>query len=163
MSHISFIVSSLTYVLFDVAVYVPSVSHVPVAATMGHIPLARGRMSNAVITGTVSGAAAAACVITGAIIGCPTSSVTQVNLTIKINFKILRSFRSSDILTIYLHAFLQSLHQFEENCVQGLPRDFRQNNLNTNKKFRWSFSTISHQLSFDVAKRKKSGGAKSGE
>jgi hypothetical protein len=76
-------------------------------------------------------------------IGCPTSSVAQANLTIRINFNILRSFSSSDILTIYLHAFLQSLHPFEKNCVQGLPKNFRQNNPNTNKKFRWSFSAIS--------------------
>jgi hypothetical protein len=69
-------------------------------------------------------------------IGYPTSSVAQANLTIKINFNILRSFSSSDILTIYLRAFLQSLHPFEKNCVQGLLRDFRQNNPNTNKKFR---------------------------
>jgi TPR repeat protein len=33
-------------------------------------------------------------------IGCPTSSVAQANLTIKTNFNILRSFSSSDILTI---------------------------------------------------------------
>jgi hypothetical protein len=39
-------------------------------------------------------------------IGCPTSSVAQANLTIKINFNILRSFSSSDIIIIYLHAFL---------------------------------------------------------
>jgi hypothetical protein len=39
----------------------------------------------------------------------------------------LRSFSSSDRLIIYLHAFLQSLHPFEKNCVQGLMRDFRQN------------------------------------
>jgi hypothetical protein len=91
------------------------------------------------------------------IIGCPTSSGAQANLTMKINFNILRSFRSSDILTIYLHALLQcSIHStFEKNCVQGLPRDFRQNNPNTNKKFRWSFSAISHQLSFDVATKEK--------
>jgi hypothetical protein len=42
--------------------------------------------------------------------GCPTSSVAQANLTIKINFNILCSFSSSDILTIYLHTFLQSLY-----------------------------------------------------
>jgi hypothetical protein len=60
-------------------------------------------------------------------IGCPTSSVAQANLTIKTNFNILRSFSPSDILTIYLHAFLQSRHPFEKNCVQDLPRDFRQN------------------------------------
>jgi hypothetical protein len=41
-------------------------------------------------------------------------------------------------------------------------------NTNTNKKFRWNFSAISYQLSFDVAekekgKKKKSEGAKSGE
>jgi hypothetical protein len=72
---------------------------------------------------------------------------------IKINFNTLRSFSSSDIFTIYLHPFLQSLHPFEKNCVQGLPRDFRQNNPNTNKKFRWSFSATSYQLSFDVAKK----------
>jgi hypothetical protein len=76
-------------------------------------------------------------------IGCPTSSVAQANLTIKINFNILPSFNSSDILTIYLHAFLQSLHPFEKNYPQSLPRDFRQNNPNTNKKLRWSFSAIS--------------------
>jgi hypothetical protein len=87
-------------------------------------------------------------------IGCPTSSVTQANLTVKINFNILHSFNSPDILTIYLQAFLQSPHPFEKNCVQGLPQDFRQNNPNTNMKFRWSFSAISHQLFFDVAKRK---------
>jgi hypothetical protein len=29
-----------------------------------------------------------------------------MNLTIKINFNILHSFSSSDLLTIYLHAFL---------------------------------------------------------
>jgi hypothetical protein len=75
---------------------------------------------------------------------------------IKINSNILRSFSSSDILTIYLHAFLQLLYPFEKNCVQALPLDFRQNNLNMNKKFRWSFSAISHQLSFDVAKKGKS-------
>jgi hypothetical protein len=96
-------------------------------------------------------------------IGCSTSSVAQANLTIKTNFNILRSFSSSDILTICLHTFLQSLHPFEKNWVQGLPRDFRQNNLNTNKKFRWSFSAISHQLSFDIAKNEKSEGAKYGE
>jgi hypothetical protein len=96
-------------------------------------------------------------------IGCPTSSVAQENLTIKINFNILRSFSSSDILTINLHAFLQSLHPFGKNCVQGLPRDIRQNNPNTNKKFRWSFSAISPQLSFDVTKNENSEGAKSGE
>jgi hypothetical protein len=39
----------------------------------------------------------------------------------------------------------------------------RQNNPNTNKTFRWSFSAISHQLSFDVAKKEKAEGAKSGE
>jgi hypothetical protein len=78
--------------------------------------------------------------------------VAQVNLTIKINFNILRSFGSSDILTIYLHAFLQSLYLFEKNCVQGLPRDFRQDHPNTNKKFKWSFSGMSDQLSFDGAK-----------
>jgi hypothetical protein len=44
-------------------------------------------------------------------IGCPTSSVAQANLTIKTNFNILRSFTSSDILTIYLHAFCnRSIH-----------------------------------------------------
>jgi hypothetical protein len=91
------------------------------------------------------------------------SSVARANVTIKINFNILRSFSSSDILTIYLHAFLQSLHPFEKNCIQALLRDFRRNNPNTNKKFRWSFSAIFHQLSFDVAKNKKSKGAKSGE
>jgi hypothetical protein len=57
----------------------------------------------------------------------------------------------------------RSIHPFEKNCVQGLPRDFRQNNPNTNKKFRRSFSAISHQFSFDVAKKEKSDGAKSGE
>jgi hypothetical protein len=74
---------------------------------------------------------------------------------IKINFNILRSLSSSDILTIYLHAFLQGLHPFEKNCVQGFPRDFRENNPNTNKKFIWSFSAISYRLSFDVAKKEK--------
>jgi hypothetical protein len=96
-------------------------------------------------------------------IQCPTSNVAQENLVIKINFNILNSFSSSDILTIYLHAFLQSLYPLEKNFVQGLPRDLRQNNPNTNKKFRWSFSVISHQLSCDVAKKEKSEGAKSGE
>jgi hypothetical protein len=96
-------------------------------------------------------------------IGYPTSSVAQANLTIKVNFNVLRSFSSSDVLTIYLHAILQSLYPFEKNCVQGLPRDFRQNNPNTNKKSRWSFNAISHLLSFDVAKKEKSEGAKSGE
>jgi hypothetical protein len=43
-------------------------------------------------------------------IGCPTSSVAQANLTIRINFNILCSFSLSDILTIYLHTFLQSLY-----------------------------------------------------
>jgi hypothetical protein len=81
----------------------------------------------------------------------------------KINFNRLRSFDSSDILTIYLHAWLQSLHPFEKTCVQGLPRDFRQNNPNTNKKFKWSFSAIFHQLCFGGAKKEKSEGAKSGE
>jgi hypothetical protein len=86
----------------------------------------------------------------------------------KINFNLLHSFNSSDRLTIYQHAFLQSLHPFEKNWVQGLPRDLPQNNPNTNKKFRWSFSATSHQLSFDVVKkekgkRQKSEGAKSGE
>jgi hypothetical protein len=47
------------------------------------------------------------------------------------------------------------LHPFEKNCIQGLPRDFRQNNPNTNKKFRWTFSAISRQLSFDVARKEK--------
>jgi hypothetical protein len=75
-------------------------------------------------------------------IGCPTSSVAQANLTIKTNFNILRSLSSSEKLTIYLHAFLQSFHPFEKNCGQGLPRDFRQNNPNTNKKFRCNFSAI---------------------
>jgi hypothetical protein len=75
----------------------------------------------------------------------------------------LRSLSASDILTIYLHAFLQSLHPFEKNCVQGLPRDFRQNNPNMNKKLRWKLSAISHQLSFDGAKNQKAEGAKSGE
>jgi hypothetical protein len=51
-------------------------------------------------------------------IGCPTPSVAQANLTIKINFNILRSFSSSDILTIYLHAFLQSLHPFEKTAFK---------------------------------------------
>jgi hypothetical protein len=55
-----------------------------------------------------------------------------------------------------MHAFLQSLHPFEKNFVQGLPRDFCQNNPNINKKFRWSFSAISHQLSLDVARKEKS-------
>jgi hypothetical protein len=67
------------------------------------------------------------------------------------------------VLTISLHAFLQSLHPFDKNCVQGLSRDFRQNHPNTNKKFRWRFSAISHQLSFDATKKEKSKGAKSGE
>jgi hypothetical protein len=62
-----------------------------------------------------------------------------------------------------MHAFLQSLHPFEKNCVQGLPRDCRQKNPNTSKKFRWSFSAISHQISFDVAKKEKAEDAKSGE
>jgi hypothetical protein len=62
-----------------------------------------------------------------------------------------------------MHTFLQSLHPLEKNCVQGPPRDFCQNNPNTNKKFRWSFSAIFHQLSFDVGKKEKSEGAKSGE
>jgi hypothetical protein len=88
-------------------------------------------------------------------IGRPTSSVAQANLTIKINFNILPSFSSSDILTFYLHAFLQSLHPFEKNCAQGLPCDFCKNSPNTNKKLRWSFSAISHQLSFDVAQKEK--------
>jgi hypothetical protein len=81
----------------------------------------------------------------------------------KINFNILPSFSPSDILTIYLHEFLKSLHPFEKNCVQCLPRDLRQNNPNMNKNSRWSFSAISHQLSFGVAKKEKSEDAKSGE
>jgi hypothetical protein len=89
--------------------------------------------------------------------------VAQANITIKINFNVLYSFSSSDILTVYLHTFLRSLHPLEKNCVQGIPRDFRQNNPNTNKKFRWSFSAISYQLFFDVAKKESSKGAKSGE
>jgi hypothetical protein len=45
------------------------------------------------------------------VIGCPTSSVAQANLTIKINFNILPSFSSSNIFTIYLHAFCNhSIH-----------------------------------------------------
>jgi hypothetical protein len=59
------------------------------------------------------------------------------------------------MFTIYLHAFLPSLHPFEQNSVQSLPRAFRQNYPNANKKFRWSFNAISHQLSFDVAKKEK--------
>jgi hypothetical protein len=55
------------------------------------------------------------------------------------------------------------LYPLEKNCVQGLQWDFHQNNPNANKKFRWSFSVISHQLSFDVAEKEKSEGAKSGE
>jgi hypothetical protein len=51
-------------------------------------------------------------------IGRPTSSVAQANLTIKINFDILRSFSSSNILTIYLQAFLQSLHPFEKTAFK---------------------------------------------
>jgi hypothetical protein len=44
----------------------------------------------------------------GTFIGCPTSNVVaQANLTMEINFNILRSLRSSDILTSCLHAFLQ--------------------------------------------------------
>jgi hypothetical protein len=88
-------------------------------------------------------------------IGCPPSNVAQANLKIKTNFNILRSFSASNILTIYLRAFLQSLHPFEKNCFQGLMRDFHQNNPNTNKKFRWSFSAISRQLSFDVTEKEK--------
>jgi hypothetical protein len=88
-------------------------------------------------------------------IGRPTLSVAQANLTIKINFNVLHSFSSFNILTIYVHAFLQSLHLFEKNCVQGLPRDFRQNKPNTSKKFTWSVSAISRQLSFDVGKKEK--------
>jgi hypothetical protein len=41
-----------------------------------------------------------------------------VNLTIKINFNILRSLSSSDIFTIYLHAFLQYLHPFEKTALK---------------------------------------------
>jgi hypothetical protein len=93
----------------------------------------------------------------------PTSSVAQANLTTKINFNILRYFSSCDWLTIYLHTFLQSLHPFEKYCVQGLPPDFRQNNPTTNTKFRWSFSAMSHQLSFDVAKKGKVRGCQIGE
>jgi hypothetical protein len=85
----------------------------------------------------------------------PTSSVAQANITIKTIFNILRSFSSSNILTIYLHALWQSLHPFGKNCVQGLPRDFGQNNPNTNKKFRLSFSATSHQLSFGGAKKEQ--------
>jgi hypothetical protein len=44
-------------------------------------------------------------------IGCATLNVTHANLTIKINFNILRSFSSSDILAIYLHTFCnRSIH-----------------------------------------------------
>jgi hypothetical protein len=101
--------------------------------------------------------------IHGQPIGRSTSSVAEWNPTIKVIFNILRSFNSSDMLTIYLHACLQSLHLFEKNFVQGLPRDFRRNNPDKNKKLRWSFSAISYQLSFDVAKKEKSEDAKSGE
>jgi hypothetical protein len=96
-------------------------------------------------------------------VGCPTSSAAQVNLKIKINFNVVGSCSSSDILIIYFRTFLQSLHPFEKNCVQSLPLDLRQNNPNTNKKFKWSFSATSHQRSFGVTKKKKSEGAKSGE
>jgi hypothetical protein len=62
------IVSSLTHVLLEVVVYVPSVSHVPVAVTLRQTPSGRGRTSNAILIGTVSGAAAVVCIIAGAII-----------------------------------------------------------------------------------------------
>jgi hypothetical protein len=62
-----------------------------------------------------------------------------------------------------MHFYNRSIHPFEKNRVQGLPRDFRQNNPNTNKKFRWRFTATSHQLSFGAAKKEKSMGAKSGE
>jgi hypothetical protein len=62
-----------------------------------------------------------------------------------------------------MRVFLRSLHPFEKNCIQGLLRDFHQNIPNTKKKFIWSFSAISLQLSFDVTKKEKSEGAKSGE
>jgi hypothetical protein len=68
MSQTVFIVSSLTYMLFDVIVYVPSASHVPVAATLGQTPLVQSRMSNSILIGIVSGAAAVACIIAGAIV-----------------------------------------------------------------------------------------------
>jgi hypothetical protein len=61
------------------------------------------------------------------------------------------------LLSTCTHFCNRSIHRFEKNYVQGLPRDFRQNNpkMNLNKKFRWSFSAISHQLSFDMAKKEK--------
>jgi hypothetical protein len=90
-------------------------------------------------------------------------NIAQANLTIKINFNILRSLSSSNLLTIYLCAFLQSLHPFERNGVQGLPWNFHENNPNMSKKFRWSFGARSHQIFFDRAKKEKSEGAKSGE
>jgi TPR repeat protein len=58
-------------------------------------------------------------------IGRPTSSVAQANLTIKINLNILRSFSSSNMFTIYLHAFLQSLHpSIQEKLRSRSPAGF---------------------------------------
>jgi hypothetical protein len=68
MSPTVFIVSSLTYALFEIVVYLPSISHVPVAATLGQTPLGRGRMSNAMLIGTVSGVATVVSIMAGAIV-----------------------------------------------------------------------------------------------
>jgi hypothetical protein len=60
-------------------------------------------------------------------IGCPTSSVAQTNLTIKINFNILHSFSSFilTIFTIYMYAFLQSLHpSIREKLCSRSPAGF---------------------------------------
>jgi hypothetical protein len=58
-------------------------------------------------------------------IECPTSSVAQANLTIKIDFNISRSFSSSDILTIYLHTVLQSPHpSIQEKLCSRSPAGF---------------------------------------
>jgi hypothetical protein len=97
------------------------------------------------------------------VIGCPTSSVAQANLTMKINFNISHSFSPSDILTIDLHAFLQSLYPFRKDCVQGILRDFRQNNPNMNQKSRCISARYPINFPLTYPKREKSEGAKSGE
>jgi hypothetical protein len=68
MSQTVFLALSWTHVLVDLIVYVPSVSHVPVPATPGQTLLASGRMSNAILIGGVSGAAAVLCIMGGAIV-----------------------------------------------------------------------------------------------
>jgi hypothetical protein len=96
-------------------------------------------------------------------IGCPTLPLASQDLPNKNQCNLNSSFRSYNVLSLCVYAYLKSPHPVSKNSDPSRSFNATQNAFNYRKKFIWRVKRAPLSILLTSANRKKSEGAKSGE